>query len=246
MHHKKNSFTEQAWSKIADIYKQQHIYDSAYVAYSQLEKIADSKKRLFNARVGMMRMSYQNKTFKDVILACDKVLTSEKLPEDIKRETHFKKGMAYYKTKQYSNAQQEFRLITDNAVSEQAARAKYLIGKIYYLQGEYQKAQREIKDFVGSNSPHHYWIGKSFILLSDIYAKQDEIFQAKATLQSIIDNYTAPNDGIIDTAHAKLLHIIKLQKARDSVERVSTDSVSILKTKQDSLIQHDTTNAKQE
>ena len=33
------------------------------------------------------------------------------------------------------------------------------------------------------------FIAKSFILLADIYKEKNNLFQSKATLQSIIDNY---------------------------------------------------------
>jgi len=42
-----------------------------------------------------------------------------------------------------------------------------------------------------------YFIAKSFILLSDIYFSQGNKFQAKATLESIIDNYSGEDLIII-------------------------------------------------
>lgn len=54
------------------------------------------------------------------------------------------------------------------------------------------------------SSPHAYWTGKTFLLLSDIAVKKGDTFQARATLQSLIDYYTVSNDGIIDEARAKL------------------------------------------
>ena len=33
------------------------------------------------------------------------------------------------------------------------------------------------------------WISKSFLLLADTYVKQNDLFQAKLTLQNLIDNY---------------------------------------------------------
>ena len=42
-----------------------------------------------------------------------------------------------------------------------------------------------------------FYIAKSFILLSDIYLKKENKFQAKATLESIIDNYDGDDLKII-------------------------------------------------
>lgn len=42
---------------------------------------------------------------------------------------------------------------------------------------------------------YDYWIGKSFILLADNYVALKDTFQAKQTLQSLIDNFEVdPSD----------------------------------------------------
>ena len=57
------------------------------------------------------------------------------------------------------------------------------------------------------SSPNTSWTGKTFLLLSDISVKKGDVFQAKATLQSLIDYYNVKNDGIIDEARTKLAAI---------------------------------------
>jgi hypothetical protein len=37
-------------------------------------------------------------------------------------------------------------------------------------------------------------LGKTYLLLADIYIAGDNLLQAKATLQSLLDNYTAQDD----------------------------------------------------
>jgi hypothetical protein len=54
------------------------------------------------------------------------------------------------------------------------------------------------------NLPNYdYWVTKTFILLADNYVALNDTFQAKATLQSIIDNYKG-DDDILPTAKQKL------------------------------------------
>jgi TolA-binding protein len=50
---------------------------------------------------------------------------------------------------------------------------------------------------------YDYWVAKTFILLADNYVKLKDNFQAKATLQSIIENYKG-NDDVLPTAKQKL------------------------------------------
>jgi hypothetical protein len=56
------------------------------------------------------------------------------------------------------------------------------------------------------------WVVKVFILQSDIYLKEKDHFQAKATLQSILDNYKKEDDGLLDICRMKLKEIEKLEK----------------------------------
>ncbi|MDD4191422.1 MAG: tetratricopeptide repeat protein, partial [Mangrovibacterium sp.] len=69
-----------------------------------------------------------------------------------------------------------------------------------------------VMDFISRNTPHQFWLARSFILLADIYLRQNDEFQAKHTLKSIIENYPLENDGIIATAQARLSHLEKLEK----------------------------------
>jgi len=50
---------------------------------------------------------------------------------------------------------------------------------------------------------YDYWVTKTFILLADNYVALKDNFQAKATLQSIIENYKG-DDDILPTAKQKL------------------------------------------
>ena len=48
-------------------------------------------------------------------------------------------------------------------------------------------------------------MAKGFLLLADVYVKKGNTFQAKQTLQSIIDNYEGKD--LVDEARAKLAAI---------------------------------------
>ena len=60
-------------------------------------------------------------------------------------------------------------------------------------------------------SAYEYWVVKGFIVLSDIYMLEEDLFQAKATLQSIIDNYFNEEDGLLDICKTKIASIEELE-----------------------------------
>ena len=57
-------------------------------------------------------------------------------------------------------------------------------------------------EFNNQFNNYDYWLGKTFILLSDYYLKKGDVFQAKATLNSVIEQFENPE--IIAIAREKL------------------------------------------
>ena len=57
-----------------------------------------------------------------------------------------------------------------------------------------------VYDFADKSTPHAYWLAKAFLLLGDVYISRGDLFQARATYQSVVDGYSNKEDGIVDTA----------------------------------------------
>jgi hypothetical protein len=51
--------------------------------------------------------------------------------------------------------------------------------------------------FSESRSPQAYWLARSFIVLGDSFAENDNLRQAKATFESILEGYE-PAQGTTD------------------------------------------------
>ena len=67
-------------------------------------------------------------------------------------------------------------------------------------------------------SAYEYWVVKGFILLSDIYVKEKDYFQAKATIQSIMDNYSNEEDGLLKECRDKLIEIDNFENPKQIIE----------------------------
>ncbi len=68
-------------------------------------------------------------------------------------------------------------------------------------------------EFIDEFSSYDYWLAKSFILLADIYTITGDLFQAKQTLQSIIDNYEGAE--LVKVAYEKQNIIFEMEKAEE-------------------------------
>ena len=72
------------------------------------------------------------------------------------------------------------------------------------------------------NTPHQYWMGKTFLLLSDIFLEKDDEFQAVQTLESVINYYTNQGDGIIAEAISRKDEIASRVNEENRVEDQDT------------------------
>lgn len=226
----KNDFTEQALLMTAQIYFDKGDYANAYETYDKLENQAEIKTNLLTARLGKLRAASSLNRNEDVIVASNKVLLTEKLPLEIERETRFKLALALMQSNKLKESFDEFSKVASDVKTKEGAEAKYHMAEIQFTLGNLEKAEAEVFSFSEKNTPHSYWLAKSFILLSDIYAKKEDLFQAKATLQSVMDGYSVPDDGIIDLATTKLNTLVKAEKTKLPIETQDTIKIKAKKS----------------
>jgi len=99
--------------------------------------------------------------------------------------------------------------------SEEGAEARFLLADLLYRTHKVDEAEKRINEFIEMSSPHHFWLGKSFILLADIFVDKKDLFQARYTLQSVVDNYGVKDDGILETAKVKLEPLLEDQAPKE-------------------------------
>lgn len=218
----KNDFTEQALLSASRIYLSQNKFAEAYETYDLLEGLAEVKNNLLEARIGKLRAAFALERHSEVILAAAKVLSSDKLAEEQEREARFKMAKSHIALGQTSEAFDQFATVARAPKTLEGAESRYLMASILRQQGKLDKAEAEVFSFAEVNTPHQYWLAKSFILLADIYADKDDFFQAKATLQSVLDGYSNTTDGIIDEATNKLNELVKTEKDKQAASKSDT------------------------
>ena len=208
----RNTFTEQALLGAAAINFELGNYENALKNYDELERMAEMSSSLLIARKGQMRCNRILNRHEGAINAASRVLNTENLPGEVKREAHYTMGRAFMALGQMDRALNEFRVVAREVTSPEGAESKYRIAEIYFRQDKNELSEKEIYDLVAMNTPHQYWMARSFILLADIYLRIGDDFQARHTLQSIIDNYDIPGDGIIADTKSRLQAIEKREE----------------------------------
>tara|TARA_B100001094_G_C18194302_1_gene809531 strand:- start:3474 stop:6578 length:3105 start_codon:yes stop_codon:yes gene_type:complete len=109
----------------------------------------------------------------------------------------------------YAKSKSTFEIVSNLSFHDEGAEAKYYLAYLTYLDEEFLLAEQLIFALAEHYSNDHF-IAKAFILLSDIYVAQDNFFQAKATLESIIANHD--DEELLNVARKKWELIIESEK----------------------------------
>src|SRR5690606_6118747 len=113
-------------------------------------------------------------------------------------------GKAYVATNKLADALKEFNLAALKSNTITGAEARYLVAEQQLKSKQYDKAIESAFDIANTFSSYDYWVAKGFILMADAYAGKGDNFQAKSTLESVIDNYDSQEDDVLKEAKSRL------------------------------------------
>lgn len=212
----KNSFTEKSLVQAANIQFRNKNYDKALEYYSKLEQLADFKDNQVASFSGQMRCYYIQNKYDHAIIYAQKLLETDKVPNELINEAHLTYGRSAMATNDLTNASREFSFAAKVAGSEISAEAKYNLAFIQYKLGNFKESQKKAFDVIHQDPGYDFWIGKSFILLADDYVALKDTFQAKQTLQSVLDNYER---NVTDAEDIKAI-------AKEKLDAINNDEMS--------------------
>jgi tetratricopeptide (TPR) repeat protein len=117
---------------------------------------------------------------------------------------------------EYDLAINNFKTVIQLNKAALAAEARYEIAKSWFQLNRLSDAEKAAFETINKSGSYDYWITKAYILLGDIYFKQKDYFNAKATFQSIVDNTI--NAELKGEAQVKLDAVIAEESKSSKVE----------------------------
>lgn len=204
-----SAFTENALLRASRIeFSRQH-YLQAYEFYHQLEQVAATGNNLLESRLGQMRSLTRLSRDEETILAAEAVIRTDKVPPVVEQEAWLSHARAHFALSQREEAKASFEKVRGIAANEMAAEAMYHLALIPYQLGQYEESRELIFDFVNHMTAYENWLARLFLLLADNYLEEGNVFQARHTLNSIIDNYQG--EEVLEEARKKLERIEETQ-----------------------------------
>jgi TolA-binding protein len=197
-----NSYTEAGMERAASLAMELKHYDQAADTYNKLSEMATGAKR-DAALAGYLKASSEISDAEEMGLVTVYVLARAS-DKAVIRSAKFARAKALTSLGMDAEAMPLFVELSGDVSGAEGAESAYRVIESEYGKGNTDKVTDLVYAFAAKNTPHTYWLGKSFLILGDIYAKAGDSFQARATYQSIVDGYSKTNDGIIDEAKARI------------------------------------------
>lgn len=219
----RTEYTEESVMRLAEIKYNNSNFNAALHYYQKLETISAFKKNILEARKWIMRSHYKLFNYEQAMASARKLMKTDKVSEQWKNEAYMVIGRSALKLDSMETAKAAFKYLSDNLQNEMAVEAKYLIAEIEYNKGNLKESESILFEIINQVPSYDYWIAKSFILIADIYYQRDNVVQAKATLQSIIDNYKPDTSGnrqnLVEVARDKLAEILKKEEEKNKPQQ---------------------------
>lgn len=191
-------------------------YAKAQPYYDILRNVATTDESRLEALRGLLRCHYQLKEYKQAADVAKDLLIAKGAGNDDKALSNLVTGRNHQLNNAYDLAIQSYRAVVSLNKGEWAAEARYEISKCYFDLNSLTNAEKAAFEVINKSGSYDYWVTKSYIMLGDIYFKQKDFFNAKATFQSIVENATNPQ--LKQEAESKLQQVIEEEKKNSKVD----------------------------
>ena len=219
----KNNYTESSLLFASQILMNYNQYSQAVPYLVELETTAEKKTNVLLARKMQIEAYSKLHEFSKLVAVANSYIVTDKVSQDEKRWANMQAAVAYDSLADTTNALVKYRTVAMEYSTSEGSQAKYRVASILFDQKKYDQSEREILSFLEKNSPHQYWLGKAYILWAKIFITRNELFQARYTLQNVLQNYTIQDDGIIVEVNDMLDSITDLEMAQKAQESQSVE-----------------------
>jgi len=203
----RSTFVAAAAQRSAELEIARGNYNNAVTNFRVLLRNAESKKEQTQAWIGLMDNYYTLKSYDSTLYYAREIINVGNIIPGGLGKAQLYLGKVPYDKGDLTKAGEEFKKVASSSKDEYGAEASYWLAMTLYKTKKYKEAEAAIIEMGKNFEGYDFWRVRSFILLADIYVGMNEGGQAKATLNSIIDN--SDDKEAVELAKQKLAQISK-------------------------------------
>ena len=179
---------------LADLAYNNKDYTLATETYGSLIEITGNPSTKLHAQVHRLRAAWNMGNYDLLVKETPAVLDNSKLLPETATELRYYRAKGYLAQNKSEGAIEDLRILAQDTRHIYGAEAKYQLAQIYYNIKQYDNAEKEVLDYINVSTPHSYWLARSFVLLADVYMKNEKYIEAKQYLVSLKQSYQANDD----------------------------------------------------
>jgi tetratricopeptide (TPR) repeat protein len=198
----KSDYVVRAATRAAELETQQKNFPNAIRNYRVILAKANGKAEQVAAHLGLMDTYFAYPKPDSAAAIAREVISAGNVVPGAQNRAQLMLGKVAFGKGDYKTAQADFDKTITLAKDVNGAEAQYHLGLIQNKQKKYKESIATLLKFNEQFSDFEYWKGKAFILVADNNVALDETAQAKAVLNSIIEN--SSDETIVAEAKQKL------------------------------------------
>ena len=198
----KSEFLVRSATRAAELEAKQKNFPRAVRNYQLIIRQADNKAEQVTAQLGLMDTYFAYPKPDSAAAIARDIISAGNVVLGAQNRAQLTLGKVALGKSDYKTAQADLEKTIALAKDINGAEAQYLLGDILYKQKKYKESIASLLKFNEQFGEYEYWKGKAFMLVADNNVALDEPTQAKAVLNSIIEN--SSDETIIAEAKQKL------------------------------------------
>lgn len=214
-------FTEQALTRLSEIYLNTKDLSRAMPVLERLEVEADFPQNVIFAQSNLMKANYQLETYELAVDYAEKVLSSSRIDKNIKSDAHVIIARSAMKTGDEDKARTAYAQVERIASGELAAEALYFNAYFKNKEGNYKSSNTAVQKLAKNYSGYKYFGAKGLVLMAKNFYALDDAYQATYILESVIQNFTEFDDVVSEARQE--LRKIKLEEAKTNASVETND-----------------------
>lgn len=195
---------EKALAIKADVELTQGKTEPALNDYMALADRASTPAMSHRARMGILRSARDLGRSDLMISTADAILGSSAGADTDIPEVSYLQACAYFDTDRQDRAREIWGEMARTPANIYGTRAAFSLAESYLAENMLDDALATANGLIDANPPHQYWVGRTFILLSDILRAKGSTFEADEYLRVLRSNYPGSEPDIFQMIDLRL------------------------------------------
>ncbi len=192
-------------------------YEKAEKYFGRMKEFASTQDMKIEAMRGLLRSQFQLKKYNEAVANAKDLLAQKSAGTDDKVLANMVIAKSYQANNQCELAITNYRTVAGLSKSAFGAEARYEIANCFFSQNRLPDAEKAAFEVVNKSGSYEEWVTKAYMLLGDVYFRQKDYFNAKATYQSVVDN--AKVEELRQEADRKLKQVVEAENKESKVEQ---------------------------